>query len=265
MNHRHLGLDFADYLALDAISAHGLMLLERSPAHFWAARQTPHAATPAQLLGTLTHLCVLEPDAYRDRVRVAPDVDRRTKAGKETWEAFQAETATIVGALLATAEQDAQARAMRAAVMAQPFARALLADGAAEVSLTWDRAGLACKARPDWLCEGHAVIVDLKTALDAGPSAFAKACGQWKYHLQAAWYQDAAIACDLGERAFVFLAVEPAPPYAVGLYQLDEEALRVGRLRYQRALETYQACRTAGHWPGYDTEINTLSLPKWAL
>lgn len=260
------GIPFEDYLAIDAISAHGLMQIERSPSHFWHSRQTPRAPTPAQQLGTLTHLCVLEHDAYLATVRVAPDVDRRTKNGKEAAAAFESECAEI-GATVATPEQDAKARAMREAVMAQPFARALLDDGRAEVTMQWTDAatGVNCKARADWVCAGHEVICDLKTAADASERAFAKACGQWSYHIQAAHYVDAALACGLGERAFVFVAVEPEPPHAVGLYQIDEEALCVGRIRRNRALETYCECLASDVWPGYATEILTLSLPKWAL
>ncbi|MFD2112059.1 PD-(D/E)XK nuclease-like domain-containing protein [Thiorhodococcus fuscus] len=261
----HHGVAFEDYLALRAVSAHGLMQIERSPAHYRTSIETPHAPSAAQALGTLTHLCVLEPEEYRQRVRVAPAVDRRTKAGKETFAAFEAEVTAIPDAMIATAEQDTKARAMRESVMAQPFARALLADGAAEVTLLWDQDGTFCKARPDWLCSGHEVIVDLKTAADASEQAFAKACGNYRYHLQAAWYQDAVMRVGLGDRVFVFIAVEPEPPYAAGLYQIDDQALRVGRIRYERALETYRECVATNDWPGYAREIRTIELPKWAL
>lgn len=259
------GVPFADYLTIDAISAHGLMQIERSPLHFWHGRQTPRAPTPAQALGTLTHLAILEWDRYQDAVVVAPDVDRRTKAGREAYKDFEDTLRFDPDAIGATAEQDARARAMREAVMAQPFARALLADGAAEVTLQWDLDGTACKARPDWVCGGHEVVVDVKTAREADPTGFAKAAGAYTYHLQAAHYIDAAEQCGLGQRAFVFVAIETDPPYAVGLYQLDEEALRVGRIRRDRALDTYRDCLASGQWPGYATDILTLSLPKWAL
>ena len=259
-------LPFDEYLKIHAASAHGLMLIERSPAHYRASIEAPREPSPAQALGTLTHLAVLEWDRYQALVRVAPDVDRRTKAGKASAAVFEAECAEI-GAIVATAEQDAKARSMREAVISQPFARALLADGRAEVTMLWtDMAtGVACKARADWVCSGHEVLVDIKTAADASERAFAKACGQWSYHIQAAHYVDAALACGLAERAFVFIAVEPEPPHAVGLYQLDEEALRVGRMRRDRALETYHECITSGIWPGYAQEIRTIEIPKWAL
>lgn len=264
MTIRH-DLSFANYLAMDAISAHGLMQMERSPAHFMQSQQAPHSPTPAQALGTLTHLCVLEHDAYQRLVHVAPNVDRRTKAGKEADQAFRDALADTPDAIVALEEQDAKARAMREAVMAQPFARALFDDGAAEVSMLWERDGVSCKARADWISDSHEVLIDLKTAIDASERGFGKAAGNFKYHLQAAWYTDAAIDCDLGTRAFIFIAVEPEPPYAVGLYQLDEVAIHAGRVRYQRAFDTYRQCVQSGQWPGYGREIQTIEIPKWAL
>lgn len=259
------GMPFEAYLAVDAISAHGLMQIERSPAHFDHTRRQPHAPTPAQALGALTHLAVLEPEEYTRRVRIAPETDRRTKAGKEDYAAFEADVGRIPGAIIATPDHDATARGMREAVMRHPFARALLADGHAEVTLRWDLEATACKARPDWVCVGHEVIVDLKTAADASPDAFAKAAGNWKYHLQCAWYADAAVTCDLGERAFVFLVAEPEPPHAVALYQLDDVSVEAGRARYRRALDTYRECIAAGRWPGYFHQIETIGVPRWAL
>lgn len=260
------GLPFDEYLALDAMSAHGLMLVERSPLHFQHAKREPRAPSTAQALGTLTHMAVLEWDRYQSLVRVAPDVDRRTKLGKETAAAFEAECAEI-GAIVATVDQDQKACAMREAVMGQPFARALFESGSAEVTLSWidTETSVACKARPDWVCDEVAALVDLKTAADASEPAFAKASGSFKYHMQAAWYQDAAESCGLGERAFIFVAVEPDPPHGVGLYELDPEAIRVGRIRNRRALETYAECLASGEFSAYPREIQTLVLPKWAL
>lgn len=251
-----------EYHALERISAHGLMLMARSPAHFRQSRMTPHAPTPAQHLGTMVHAAVLE-----GRMPVVePEVNRRTNAGKAELEAFHASLPP--GALVATPDQAEKVAAMRAAIMAQPYAAALLFDGGhPEVSMLWTDAetGVECKARADWLCRFHDVIVDLKTAADASPEAFAKAAGNFKYHLQAAWYQDAARACDIGSKAFVFVVVEVEPPHAVALYVLDDEAIHSGRMRARHALARYAECLKSGEWPGFEPSIQTLSLPKWAL
>lgn len=255
------GLDFDEYRALDAINASGLKLLERSPAHFQQARLEPHAQTAAQALGTLVHLLVLEPERETE-VAVAPECDRRTKAGKDAWTEFQAEAADR---LIVTAEQWDTARRMRDAVRANPNALALLSDGAPEVTLLHTLDGTPIKCRLDWLCTGHEVIVDLKTASDASEAEFSRSAGRYGYHLQAALYSDSAEACGLGARAFVFLVVESVAPFGVALYLLDDDAMRAGQIRYQRALERYRECLAADHWPGYPTDIQPLSIPKWAL
>lgn len=255
------GLDFDEYRAIDAINASGLKLLKRSPAHFQQARLEPHAPTTAQALGTLVHLLVLEPERENE-VAVAPECDRRTRGGKDAWAEFQAKAADR---LIVTAEQWDTARRMRDAVRANPNALALLSDGAPEVTLLHPLDSIPIKCRLDWLCDGHEVIVDLKTASDASEPEFSRAAGKYGYHLQAALYSDSAEACGLGARAFVFLVVESAAPFGVALYVLDDDALRVGRIRYQRAMDRYRECLAADHWPGYPTEIQPLSVPKWSL
>ena len=184
----HHDMPFDTYLSLPAVSSHGLMLIERSPAHYRASISTPRASTPAQQLGTLTHMAVLEWDRYQSSVVVAPDVDRRTKAGKEADAEFRAAVSENPDAVIATTEQDAKARTMREAVMGHPSARAMLEDGQAETTLLFELLGVNGKARPDWLPTGYPVIVDLKTAADARPSEFARASARYGYALQAAFY-----------------------------------------------------------------------------
>ena len=254
-------LEFDAYRAIDAINCSGLKLIERSPAHYLQSRLEPREATPSQALGTLAHLLILEP-ARADEVMVAPECDRRTKDGKAAWAAFQEAAA---GRLVATQDQLDAARWMRDAVDRSPYARALLSDGTPEVTLLYRLDSTPIKCRLDWLCGGHDVILDLKTASDASESEFARAAGKYGYHLQAALYADAADACRIGPRSFVFLVVENTAPWAVALYQLDETAMHAGRIRYQRALDTYRTCLAADAWPGYPNEIQPLSMPKWAL
>ncbi|MCC7277478.1 MAG: PD-(D/E)XK nuclease-like domain-containing protein, partial [Chromatiaceae bacterium] len=61
------------------------------------------------------------------------------------------------------------------------------------------------------------------------------------------------------------LAVEKAPPFAVGVYRLPDAALELGRRRWAEACRTYAACVESGQWPGYGDAIRELILPGWAL
>ena len=83
-------LDEQDYRALphlnQSILKHGL----RSMLHMKNAMEAPSKTTDALIFGQLVHTLVLEPHVYAEQFAVAPEVDRRTKAGKQEWEDFLA-------------------------------------------------------------------------------------------------------------------------------------------------------------------------------
>jgi hypothetical protein len=117
---------------------------------------------------------------------------------------------------------------------------------------------MRCKCRPDWF--DGTTIVDLKTCQDASPASFAKAVANFGYQIQAAHY----LAGTLATR-FIFVAVEKTAPYAIGVYELNTEALIHGSIARHNALQRIQDCRAINEWPGYTDGIQTLQLPGWAL
>lgn len=160
-----------------------------------------------------------------------------------------------------------QLHAMKAAVMAHPAARALLTGkpGKAEQSVYWvdQVTGQLCRCRPDfWRADN--VLVDVKTTDDASLEGFGKSISNWRYDVQAAFYCDGVKAATGNDvRAFVFLAVEKRPPYAVACYMLTPEDVELGRLQYRRDLAVYAQCQQSGQWPGYGDKIQTATLPAW--
>lgn len=176
-----------------------------------------------------------------------------------------------------SADELARARAMREAVMSHPKAAALLepGSGVAELSCYWrdQDTDALCRCRPDWW-RHDGVIVDLKTARDASPAGFPKSLNDWRYHVQAAFYLDGIAAAREQSnapvympepRAFVFVAVEKTPPYAVGVYYIDAEAVAIGRREYRADLDRYAECQGANEWPAYSDRIEPVSLPEWRL
>ena len=247
----------ADYHADPAVSASHLHAVAASPYHYWsrflAPDRPPSVQTAAMKLGSLTHCAVLEPDQLASRYGIAPD--RRTNAGKAAVAAMEA-----AGIEAVTAPEMEQAMAMAASVRSHQAAAALLRDGKAEQSFWFDdiATGLRCKCRPDWYT--GSTIVDLKTTVDASPKGFAKSVAQWRYHVQQSHY----LAGTFAER-FVFIAVEKFYPYAVGVYELDADAVQLGDYERRNNLQTIADCRAISEWPGYGNTIQPLSLPKWAL
>jgi exodeoxyribonuclease VIII len=245
----------ADYHSDPAISASHLHAVAASPYHYWKRFLDPKRPTvpptAAMRLGSLVHCAVLEPDELHKRYAVAPD--RRTKDGKALAAVMEA-----AGMEAVTAADMEQALAMAASVRANADAAALLKTGKAEQSFWWDDqlSGLRCKCRPDWTTND--TLVDLKTTTDASPAGFARSVAHWRYHVQADHYMAGTYA-----RRFVFIAVEKAYPYAVGVYELDEATMDHAIELRRQNLQTIADCRAISEWPGYNAQ--TISLPKWAL
>ena len=247
----------ADYHADPAVSASHLHAIAKSPQHYWSryldSQRQPVEPTAAMRLGSLVHCAVLEPEELRKRYSTC--LPRNTKAGKE-----QAAELAAAGIEAVTESDMDLALAMAASVRSHSVAAELLSVGIAEQSIWWDDAatGLRCKCRPDWV--NGLTIVDLKSTTDASAAGFARSVAQYGYHVQQAHYLDSHIA-----DRFIFLAVEKTYPYAVAVYELDADAVAVGKQLQQSSLQAIANCKDAQAWPGYTDQIQTLSLPRWAL
>jgi len=246
------------YHADPAVSASHLKAVMQSPYHYWSRYinpdRKPVEPTAAMKLGSLAHCAILEPDELLQRYGVC--AARNTKAGKE-----QAERMAAEGIEAVTSTDMALALGMSAAVRNHSAAAALLQQGKAEQSFWWNdtATGMRCKCRPDWYQRD--TVVDIKTTTDASPQAFARSVATFAYHVQAAHY----LAGLHGAERFVFVAVEKTYPHAVAVYELDADALALGRTTRDNALDVIAGCKAANAWPGYgDTTIQTISLPKWA-
>ncbi len=64
---------------------------------------------------------------------------------------------------------------------------------------------------------------------------------------------------------FTFVAVENEPPYAIGIYRLDEPSLMSGRMLMEKAAMAYRQAKQPAGWHGYSPDIQTISVPSWAL
>jgi exodeoxyribonuclease VIII len=214
--------------------------------------------TPAMVFGTAAHTAVLEPD----KLICAPKLDKRTKAGKESADIF---ASLWEGRDVVIVDPDTYdtVRAIAESVRRHPVAARILAQGEAEMSAFGIVEDVRCKARPDWYDAKLGICLDLKTCRGAGPSDFARSVANYRYHVQAAFYTDVMAADGFPIESFVFVAVESAPPFLVGVYVLDSEALEVGRAEYQQDLALYRECVESGTWPGLSERIELITLPAF--
>jgi len=248
-----------------SLSASGVKLLlpKSCPAKFRYAQDHPRPPKREFDLGHAVHRLVLGVGA-----ELVP-IDYETYRGLNARELRDGAYAKGLVPLLRHEYELAQEVAK--AVLSDPLAGALFSRGKPEQSLFWvdDETGVWRRSRLDWLPDanswnGRVVIPDLKTADHADPESFGRALHNYGYASQAAFYVDGVLALGLAEdAAFVFVVVEKEPPYLVSFYEPDAEALRIGRERNRRALAIYRDCREAGMWPGYTTDVEQISLPRW--
>ena len=255
-----------EYRSHPAISRSELWKLRETPEKFRYAKDHPEEPTPALLFGQLVHKLVLEPESFFDSFAVTPDVDRRTKDGKEAWAAFVADSAdkTIV-----SANDFAKAQDMAEAVRANPVAARLL-DGQHETPHFWidEDTGEECKCRTDveTRVNGELWIVDYKSTADASVDGFQREANKYGYDFQSAMYSEGLLH-ETGELPrFAFICQEKAPPYAVNVFVADNEFVQRGYDIFRELIGLYHECKETGNWYGYlgpDNTVNILQLPAW--
>jgi hypothetical protein len=252
------------YHQWDAISNSWLgKLADKSPKHFKWERDHPVPPSEAMIRGSVLHKLCLEAMSFSDEFAVAPEVNRRTKAGKADWAKF---CELSEGKMVVDRKTFDTCRAMAKELMRHKVTRELLADGQPEVSIVWsdEDTGILCKARLDYLLPP--MVGDVKTTRDGDARAFSNSSASYGYYRQAAFYLDGARACGLDVSTFVFATVESAQPHDVVAYAANRNFVTAGRKRYRRALFVYKACLESGNWPGRnETGVEELELPYWLL
>lgn len=261
------------YHSSPRIGRSGLQLFSRSPRHYWAEYLDPNRVrkepTKAMRIGTALHAAVLEPERVQDKIALEPErwptkaECGRTQEEQKAQFAQENRRKTIL-----KPEEYACVRGMYQSLMRHPLAAEhLTAPGETEYAVLFDHplTGSPAKIKPDKLNREMELVIDLKTADDASPSAFARSAVDHWYHVQAAWYLDGLFHTEGRMPAgFLFVVVEKEPPYEIALYYAPPEMLILGRKIYQKQLIRYEECRRKNQWPGYPEELQPITLPRWA-
>ena len=264
----------AEYRSNPAISRSELFKIGKSPLHFKYERENPPEPSAALIFGQAFHKFVLEPDGFDEEFAVAPNVDRRTRAGKEAWASFVDSTPPWVQQI--SQDDFVAIQGMRDALMENRHAKFLIKSSQHELPLFWkdELSGEECKCRLDmFLGDGKQRIVsDLKSCTSAETEAFMRDVIKYGYDLQVFQYLD-GVAHNYGPPkdpenpdTFIFIAVEKTPPYAVNVMQADKYILMRGEALFREYIGTYHDCKESGNWWSYNGHfgnINILSLPAY--
>jgi len=278
MYEKHKGiLDLEEQKAFKGVglSKSSLDRINRSVDHFF---ETVPQETPAMKVGSAFHCLALEPHKFINEYVCAPEVDRRTSAGKKEYAQFEADNPRKT--IISVADWE-MIHLMVQSLENTPIAAEMLRPSAGEVEETmmWNdrELGTLMKGRSDFRNNEQKVIIDLKSTMDASADKLEKDLwsNDLRYHVQAAIYTD-GIREILGEEdwEFRFIFVEKKPPYGVRVVSLPEEGLDVGRIQYRENIryllnwieEAKEAIKNKTPAPRpYQEELLTLSPPAWLV
>lgn len=263
-NSQGLVMSNADYRKAEGISSTDLKKIVKSPAHFRYWKDNPTEDTPSLVFGRAVHKYVLEKEDFYTEFAVAPNVDRRTKAGKEEWALFEVDNQ---GKDIISTDDFEKIKAMREVLYNTPFVSTLL-QGEKELSffLKDETTGLMMKCRPDvrtQIGDTH-ILIDYKSTENADSDEFMKQAIKLYYDLQMAYYKDILDEITGVQHAVIFIAQEKSAPYCVNVLEANEYFLKSGRDMYRTMLDRMAECESTGEWYGYlQGAINTLGLPSW--
>lgn len=249
-----------EYRQAEGVNKSTLWNLRKSPAHYKYFLENQREDTAAFAFGRAVHAAILTPSAFKKDFVVIPEgIDRRTKAGKEEYQAFLDASA---GKEILTAADAETVKAIVKAFKKNRDAVQLLKGTKREKPLFWtDDNGILCKCRIDAYKAG--LIVDLKTAQDAETETFTKEALRYGYDVQAAHYLDAYQHKESAVRPeWYFIVIEKTEPYAINILRADIGFLDYGFIRRQELIEKLKVCQEQKAYPDYG--INELCLPAWA-
>lgn len=257
-----------EYNAAEGIRRSDLWLMKDSPEKFKWHQEHPEAEEESQefIFGRACHKLILEPSSFGMEYAVAPNVDRRTKSGKEQWTQFCEEN---TGKTVISRDDYAMMLDMLGSVSGNALANDML-SGQHEVPFFWtDRdTGEKCKCKADVVrrADGKYVVIDYKTTKDASTEAFNRNLFRYGYHVQAAMYTEGlqtAIGLDYRPR-FLFVAQEKKAPYGVNVIEVSDDVMQYGDQVYHKLLRQYHECNEVDIWPGYCGDVpNFTQMPKW--
>lgn len=238
---RSVKMTFWQYTQINGLNASKIKLLNQSLNHFLLAdRDDAGKSSLALSKGLAIHSwleCKLSGEPFENHVVAEPVVDKRTKAGKEVIQSFQAEHKDQI--LLSQADFTDVVE-MGESILSTPEVWQFIRDAEVEEVITWMNDGIKAKARLDYCLTRRPVVVDLKSCQDASPYGFSKAVRRYGYDVQANWYRRAYQAAYNVWPEFLFLAVESKPPYNVGLYKLSDQILALADLKVDSAVDLFR-------------------------
>jgi hypothetical protein len=210
--------------ALESLRKYNRMYVDLDPPE---KRQTPE-----QLLGSVVHCLLLEPEAFDSIYCVRPDVDGRTVEGKKALAEFRSKQP---GKMEISFDVHEKAKLMHAVLMQEDEVQSLLAGSVKERAILWDVEDLTFKCKPDifYPCEQLEFdwVIDYKTSSDPTPENWLPdtrfgPISTYGYDLQGAHYTAGVVEYTNKPCRFGTIVQGTSDPFDVFLYDLTSRIPR---------------------------------------
>lgn len=197
------------------------------------------------------------------------DGQRRKGSAKtpSAWDLFRDEHA---GHVILNPREHEVAAGMVAALQNDPIAAPLLfGDGVEhEIPMAWEVNGRAYRTRGVDFLKSGAWIGELKQSRTVQPGRFERDSLRALYPCQVEVYDEGEAIVTGRDRdrhplRRYIIAVEPAPPHLVCVYELTQPALDFARRTIGSYRSQLRVCEQANSWPGYAQAAVPFDVPEY--
>lgn len=253
------------YHSINAVSFSQLKDLAKSTKH-WETAKGLKKDTDALRLGRCFHSMALQPESFKDNLKLIPEYNPRTNEGKKIREDFD-KGLLADDLVMYKPELEDGKKMMEVLKSKKSFDLVRNAIKIEEYAITdvnlADILGIdedifiTCKFKPDFITE-DGIIGDYKTMQNASlSSASYEIFVNRKYHAQMAWYSYlySNITKDPLKSNAIIIAQEKSQPFEVSFILLDENHLNEGFDYCKKALWNYYNFLKTNKITGYVDEL----------
>lgn len=224
--------------------------------------------TPALRIGSATDDLVFDRDSFDDTYAVAPDFNRRTKAGKEAlaeWETEHADKRIL------SASEYELASTLADAVLCSKAVQRLMDGAAAQPSIWWDQSTVSgydvlCKTRPDAYIQERGRSFDLKSTKSLKERDLASSMWTFNYPMQVAMFHEGLLSAGLPLEEHVFIWVCKEPPYDVRVDVMTPKHrwFEIGESLFELAVDRFGEIEETQDYSGRSATVTFAPrVPVW--
>lgn len=236
------------------LSFSSLKAFARSPLAFLEYKKKRNLPTAAMEFGTMVHRAVLEPDSYHDSIAVWE--------GRRAGGAYERFCRQHHGKDVITQQKFVEVSECREALMQHKLASGLIEEmTAAELQFNIEHLDVPHTGFIDGILPW--AIIDLKVTQSVQHYKLQQTIWEFKYYMQAAIYERAALLMGYEPEAYFIVAVEPKAPYHVAVVELDTTYIARGHLEWEGLLDQFkQWDGKPAHQHGKD-KSQLMDAPNW--